>query len=126
MYDKSFNEWKIVPLFYIKKTLGNNFEFYSNSDYKLITKFLLPDFYKNIPSDWTIHFTTCPGIRSCILNQVLCYNEYIQINDKTAYLKKFSLNSIIFAMDLLDKHGKLKNWSVVNMEYHLNNTFYFQ
>ena len=29
-------------------------------------------------------------------------------------------------MDLLEKLGKLKSWSVFKMQHNLNNTFYFQ
>ena len=35
-------------------TFGNNFQFHSNLYYKLKTKFLLPEFYKNTLSNWTV------------------------------------------------------------------------
>ena len=41
IFDDSFQGWKVMPLFYIKKAFGNNFKFHSNLDYKLRNKVLL-------------------------------------------------------------------------------------
>ena len=41
------------------------------------------------------------------------------------YISKCGLKITKFVVDLFGEHGKLKSWSVLNMEYNLNNTFYF-
>ena len=48
LYDKNFNEWKIIPSHLINKYFGKSFKFHSclSFDRKLPIKF--PKFYKNI------------------------------------------------------------------------------
>ena len=61
---------------------GKNFKFHSTLNYKLRNKVLLPNFYKTILSNWTIYLNTPPELPSCIYNQFLWYNKYVQINYK--------------------------------------------
>ena len=83
LFDDSFHEWKVIPLFYIKKEFGNNFKYNSNLDYKLRNKVLLPKFYKKILANWMIYFNTLQELPSCTLNQFLWYSKYVQINKKS-------------------------------------------
>ena len=46
LFNDSFHEMKVIPLFYIKKTFGNNSKFDANLGYKLRNRVLLPKFYK--------------------------------------------------------------------------------
>ena len=41
IFGDSFQGWKVMPFFYIKKAFGNNFKFPYNLDYKLRNKVLL-------------------------------------------------------------------------------------
>ena len=113
---------KVIPLFYIKKTFGNNFKCYSNLDYKLRNKVLLPKFYRKILSSWMINFTTPPELPSSILNQFLWYNKYVRINKITVYVKRFSEHNLNFMID----SEKFRSWHIFKTEYNLNHKFHFQ
>ena len=47
LFDNSFHEWKVIPLFYIKKTFGNNFKVHTNLYCILKIKFYYQNFIKN-------------------------------------------------------------------------------
>ena len=79
LYDSSFHEWKLIPLFLIKKSFGSSFEFYSNLFFKRNKiKFFL-SCYKEIFLYWKKYVTRKPEIPSCILSQYLLCNNNIQI-----------------------------------------------
>ena len=61
LFDYFCHEWKVIPLFYIKKTFGNSFKLCSNLDYKLRNKVL----YKKL-SNWMIYCNAPPDLPSCI------------------------------------------------------------
>ena len=126
LFEEFFHEWKVIPLFYIKKAFNDNFKFRSNLDYKVRNKPLLPKFYKKVLSNWMIYFTIPPELPFCILNQFLWCNKYVQINKKTVYFKKFSEHNIHFLIDLLEKSRKFKSWQLCKTEYNLYYIFYFQ
>ena len=48
-------------------------------------------------------------VPSCLLNQVLWFNKFIQINRKPVLYKKFYSNNINFLMQLVDRIGVFKN-----------------
>ena len=50
----------------------------------------------------------------------------MRINKKAVYFKSFSEHINVFAMNLLDKSGKVKSWHVFKTEYNVNHTFCFQ
>ena len=124
LFDNSFHQWKVIPLFFINKTFGEHFKFHS--DFSDDTVKCFPSFYKSMFLKWKIFFYVNPCVPSCILNQVLWFNKVIQINRKAVFYKKFSLNNINFLMQLVDKNGSFKNWHTVKHEYDLQNNLYFQ
>ena len=71
-------------------------------------------------------FYVSPCVPSCILNQVLWFNKFIQINRKPVFYKKLSLNNINFVMQLVDRNRVFKNWDTLKREYDLQNNLYFQ
>ena len=126
LFDNSFHQWKVIPLFFINKTFGEHFKFHSNLDFSDDTVKCFPSFYKSMFLNWKKFFYVNPCVPSCILNQVLWLNKVIQINRKPVFYKKFSLNNVNFLMQLVDKNGSCKNWYTVKHEYDLQNNLYFQ
>ena len=126
LFDNSFHQWKVIPLFFINKTFGEHFKFHSNLDFRDDTVKCFPSFYKSMSLDWKKIFFVNPCVPSCIQNLVLWFNKFIQINRKPAFYKKFSLNNINFLMQLVDRNGFFKNWHTVKHEYDLQNNLYFQ
>ena len=105
LLDDTFHEWKVIPLFYIKKAFGNNFKFYSNLDYKLRNKVLLKKCYKEILPRWMIYFFS---------------QEFRNIHRKTPFLE--SLFNKYFIESLLLKRDPQQ---VFSCKYHeiLKNTY---
>ena len=126
LFDNSFHQWKVIPLFFINKTFGEHFKFHSNLDFSDDTVKCFPSYYKSMFLNWKNFFYVNPCVPSCILNQVLWFNKFIQINRKPVFYKKFSLNNINFLMQLVDRNGSFKNWNTVKHEYDLQNNLYFQ
>ena len=48
LFDNSFHQWKVIPLFFINKTFGEHFKFYSNLDFSDDTVKCFPSFYKSM------------------------------------------------------------------------------
>ena len=84
LYDNSFHEWTLIPLFLIKKSFGGFF-FHSNLFFKRKKIKFFPSFYKEIVLCWKKYLTRKPEISSCILSQCLWCNNNIQAR-KTQFI----------------------------------------
>ena len=115
-----------MPLFFISKTFAEHFKFHSNLDFSDDIVKYFPSFCKSMFLNWNNFVHVNPSILSCILNQVLWFNELIQINRKPTFYKKFSSNKINFLMQLVDRNGGFKIWNTLKHEYDLQNNLHFQ
>ena len=107
LFDNSFHQWKVIPLFFINKTFGEHFKFHSNLDFSDDTVKCFSSFYIFLNRKKIFYVNPC--VPSCMLNQVLWFHKFIQINRKPVFYKRFSLNNINFLMQLVDGDGFLKN-----------------
>ena len=89
LYDNLFHEWKLIPLFLIKKSFGSSFKFYANLFFKRNKIRFFPSFYKEIFLYWKKDITRKPEIPSYILSQYPWYNENIQVDKNSIYLVQF-------------------------------------
>ena len=48
LYDNSFHEWKLIPLYLIEKSFGTSFKFHSNLLFKSNKTKFFPSFYRQI------------------------------------------------------------------------------
>ena len=87
LFANLFHQLKIIPLFFINQTFGEHFKFYSNFDFSDDTVKSFPSFYKSVFLNWKKCFYVNPCVPYCILNQVLCFNKFIQINRKPVFLQ---------------------------------------
>ena len=52
LYDNSFHEWKLIPLYLIEKSFGTSFKFHSNLLFKSNKTKFFPSFYRQIILNW--------------------------------------------------------------------------
>ena len=110
-FDNSFYQWKVMQLFFIHKVFGGHFKFHSNLDFSDDIAKSFPSVYKSVFLKWKKFFYVNPWVPSCILNQVLWFNRFIQINRKPIFYKKLSLNDRNFLMQLVDRNDVFKDWN---------------
>ena len=71
LYDNSFHEWKLIPLYLIEKSFGTSFKFHSNLLFKSNKTKFFPYFYRQIILIWKKHLAMITEVPSCILSQYL-------------------------------------------------------
>ena len=77
LFDNSFHQWKVIPLFFINKTFGEHFKFHSKSDFRDDIVKSFPSLCKSIFLNWKNFLHVNPSVSSCILSQVLWFNKFI-------------------------------------------------
>ena len=92
LFDRTFHDWKIIPLFLFEKQFGKNFKFHG---FFAIPQYLIrkmPEFYREI---------------------------FFKIGNNSAYFSHFSNHGINFIGNLADINGKYKSWDTIKYEYNL-------
>ena len=89
VYDNSFHEWKLIPLYLIEKSFGTSFKFHSNLLFKSNKTKFFPSFYREIILNWKKRLAMITEILSCILSQHLWYNRSIQVDFFKDFQKKY-------------------------------------
>lgn len=81
LFDNSFHEWKLIPIYLIKKSFGENFIFHSNLGFisSLLKGFLTC--YQSIFSSWRDSFSYFSNLSSSIKSQFLWYKNINIVND---------------------------------------------
>ena len=126
LYDNLFHEWKLIPLFLIKKSFGCSFTFYSNLFSKRNKTKFFPSFYKEVFLYWKKYLTRKPEIPSCTLSQYLWYSNIIQVEKHLIYLVQFSEENINYVSQLFRSEGSIKTWHEIKTEHELHENSYFQ
>ena len=107
LFDNSFHQWKVILLFFFNKNFCEHFKFHPNLYFSDHTVKCFPSFYKSIFLNWKKVLYINPCVLFFILSQVLWFNQFLQINRKPVFYKKFALNNI-FLMQLVDRNGVFK------------------
>ena len=107
LFDNSFYQWKVIPLFFVNKNFCEHFKFHSNLYFSDHTVKCFPSFYKSIFLKRKKFLYINPCVLFLILSQVLWFNQFLQINRKPFFYKKFALNNI-FLMQWVDRNGVFK------------------
>ena len=126
LYDNLFHEWKLIPLFLIKKPFASSFKFHSNLFFKRNKIKIFLSFYKEIFLYWKKYLTRKPEIPSCILSQCLWYNEIIEVDKNSIYLARFSEKNINYVSQLVWPDGSIKNGHELKTEHQRHENSYFQ
>ena len=96
LYDESFQEWKIIPLTFIKNTYRECFTFHCNLEFSFSLS-LFPEFYIKIfliHGKTLLHFSHLTP--SCLRSQFLWFNKDIKINKKPFHFQDFLKENINF------------------------------
>ena len=80
LYDNSFHEWKLIPLYLIEKSFDTSFKFHSKLLYQNSKNQVFPSFYREIILNRKKHLAMMTEISSCILSQYLWCNESTQVD----------------------------------------------
>ena len=126
LYDNSFHEWKLIPLFLIKKSFGSSFKFHSTYFSREIK---LNFFHLSIRKSFYTGKNILPEILKhhlVFLSQYLWYNENIQVDKNSIYLVRFSEKNINYVSQLFRPDGSIKTWHELMTEHELHENSYFQ
>ena len=126
LFNNNSHNWKIIPLGFINKYLGNNFKFHS--DLQIDSKYVktFPKYFKEVINAWSRNLACKPNIPSAILSQFLWFNNFICIDNSFIHFRCFSDKGISFISDLFDSNGHLKPWNDIRLEYNLDEKYKFK
>ena len=126
LYDKNFNEWKIIPSHLMNKYFGKSFKLHSclSFDRKLLIKF--PKFYKNILFQWSSSLFAFSELPSCIISNFLWFNKHILIEKKSIFFRYLSDEGLNFFYQLFDSNENVNYWSSIKEEFGFRNSSNFE
>ena len=87
LYDNSFHEWKLIPLYLIEKSFGRLFKFHSNLLFKSNKTKCFSSFYQEIILCWEKNLAMLTEIPSCILSQY--HNVNTQVDKTSIHFSRF-------------------------------------
>ena len=122
--DDHEHQWKKIPRILLTKYFGHSKVFYPHFT-PLTTKMaLLPQFYRNIVTNWEKCSTAPIDVRN-MLGQHVWNNKYITIGGKPIFWKSF-VNAGINHIEQLFENKTLKSWLLIKREFNLNNNLHFK
>ena len=106
LFDDNFHDWKVIPLFLIKRKFGENVKFQINANMIKCSLNTFPRFYKGILTRWSKHLSFFISLPSKITSQFLWSNKYIKVDRKCIYFRDFSKKGLKLLGQLFDLGGK--------------------
>ena len=88
-----------------------------------IKRFLI--YYKQIFESWSENLSSSLSLPLAIASQVIWYNKYIKVDNKTLYNFKISWKDINFVGQLFKCDGKPKLWEELKNEFNLQGQLQF-
>ena len=121
LFEDDFRDWKVIPLFLIRKYLGKNFKFHNNFGINndILSKFR--SFYQDIFIKLINNYTTKSTLRPIILSEFIWFNSNIKVDSKPVYF--FSDKNLNFIGQLFNNNGNVKPCEDIKIEFHLNDTY---
>ena len=107
LYDENFHEWKIIPSYVIKTIFRENFKFHPCLDPRITSLKNVPNFYKEIITNWVKCLSGSPSLPSAILSQFLWFNSSIKTGNKSIFISDFASKNINFVGQIY--HGTILN-----------------
>ena len=86
LHDEDFHEWKIIPSYLIKTIFCENFKFYPCLDPSIRSLKNVPDFLKEMITNWAKCLSCSPSLPSAILFQLLWFNSNIKTDNKSIFI----------------------------------------
>ena len=119
LYDENFHEWKIIPSCFIKTIFCENFKFHPCLDPSIRSLKNVPNFYKEMITNWAKCLSGSPSLPSAILSQFLWFNSNIKIDNKSIFISDFASKNINFVGQIFHENGKTKSWDYIKSECNL-------
>ena len=119
LYDENFHEWKIIPSYLIKTNFSKNFKFHSCLEPSLRSLKNIPNFYKEMITNWTKCQSGSPCFSSAIPSQFLWFNSNIKNDNKSIFISGFAGKNISSVGQLFHKNDKTKSWDYIKSENNL-------
>ena len=121
LFDGNFHPWKQIPLYYLNNISKKFGMFPSNL---LVANSMLSDipmFYQDIINFWK-DISYCPPTNvSMIINQSVCFNTFIRIDNKPITPSFFNIDGPIYVSDLLTDNGFFIPWEQASTKFGLTN-----
>ena len=110
LYDNSFHEWKLIPLYLIEKSFGTSFKFQTKLLFKSNKiKFSHVSIGKIILNSTKPLAMMTEFVMTCIFSHCWWYNRNIQVSNASAYSLKFSKKILIMFHNFLVTMDPLNN-----------------
>ena len=119
--DNNFHQWKVIPLYLIRRYLGRNFKFHSNLEVSHSFWSTFPRFYKEVIIRWGKHLSF-PSTVAC---EFIWHNNHIQIDNKNTYFYSFSKSNLNFVGHFLILMGNWNCGIALNVSFLLKTTCSF-
>ena len=110
IYNNLFHEWKLIPLFLIKKSFGSSFKFYSNLFSKRNKVKFFPSSFRETFSYYKKYLTRKSELPSCIFSQYLWHNQNIQLDKNSICLVPFSEKNVNYVSQPFRPDSSIKTW----------------
>ena len=94
--DKNFDEWKIILSYLIKTIFCENFKFHPCPHPSIGSLKNVPNFYKEMITNWTKCLSGSPSLPPAILCQFSWFNSNIKIDNKSIFISDFASKNISF------------------------------
>ena len=113
LYDENI---KITPSYLIKTIFCENFKFHTCLEPSIRSLKNVPDFYKDMITNWAKCLSCSPSSPSAILSQFLWFNLNIKIDNKSIFVSGFASKNINFVGQTFHENGKAKSWDYIKSE----------
>ena len=121
LYDENSHDWKLIPVHFINNAFGKNFFFFhSNISLKTSVLHQFTNIYANLLQSWKRNFSHISYTPSCIVSQILWFNNYIIIDNNSIHFKEFSSHNINFINQFFTPEGQFKDWNHIKGEFQLD------
>ena len=114
LYDENFHKLKIIPSYLIKTIFCGNVEFHLclEPSIRLLKK--VPNFYKEMITNWEKCLLCSPYLPSAILSQFLWFNSNVKINKKSIFISGFASKNIDLLVRFFMKMARLNHGIILN------------
>ena len=126
LFDNNFHQWKLIPLYLIRKYLGKIFKFHSSLKVSCSILCKFPKVYEGIFIIWGKQLSSQATLPSTVSCQFIWFNKHIQIDNESIYLYNFSIKNLNFVGQLFDTDDKLKSWDFAKHQFLLKNNMQLQ
>ena len=126
LFNNSFHQLKVIPLYLIQKYLCKIFKFHSNLDLRKSCLRKFPIYYQEMLYKWGKFLFSSPNLPSAIISQFIWFNKKIQIYKTRVFFSSLSDKGLNFVGQLFNWDGKFKTCEFLKDEFFWTNSEKFK